>query len=112
MKSLIQKLVEISGPSGYETQIRDAIRSEVEASADELTVDALGNLIAHKGQVAANGKKIMLAAHIDEIGIIATHIDESGFVRFTTIGGVRRHTCIGGRVRFLNGTLGVIGHDY
>ena len=50
----------------------------------------------------------MLAAHMDEIGIIATHIDESGFVRFTTIGGVRRHTCVGGRVRFLNGTQGVI----
>ena len=53
----------------------------------------------------------MLAAHMDEIGVIATHIDESGFIRFTTIGGVQRHTCIGGRVRFLNGTQGVIGYE-
>lgn len=53
----------------------------------------------------------MLAAHMDEIGIIATHIDESGFVRFTTIGGVLRHTCIGGRVRFLNDTQGVISYE-
>lgn len=111
MKPLIQKLVETTGPSGYETQIRAVIRSEIEAHADNVKVDALGNLIAVKGKYLEGGKKIMLAAHMDEIGIIATHIDESGFVRFTSIGGVRRHTCIGGRVRFLNGTLGVIGHE-
>lgn len=50
----------------------------------------------------------MLSAHMDEIGVIATHVDEKGFVRFTTIGGVRAHTCIGGRVRFLNGAQGLI----
>lgn len=111
MKSLIQKLVETTGPSGYETQIRDLIRSEVETSADEVKVDALGNLIALKGQPSADGKKIMLAAHMDEIGVIATHIDESGFVRFSPIGGVYRKHCIGGRVRFLDGTSGVIGHE-
>jgi putative aminopeptidase FrvX len=111
MKSLIKKLVESNGPSGYESQIRDVIRSEVEAAADELKVDALGNLIAFKGQTSPSGKKIMLAAHMDEIGIIATHIDESGFVRFTPIGGVYRKHCIGGRVRFLDGTSGVIGHE-
>ena len=111
MKSLIQKLVETNGPSGYESQIRDIIRSEVKTAADELKVDALGNLIAFKGQSSADGKKIMLAAHMDEIGIIATHIDESGFVRFSPIGGVNRKHCLGGRVRFLDGTPGVIGHE-
>jgi endoglucanase len=49
---------------------------------------------------------------MDEIGIIATHVDENGFVRFTTIGGVSPRTCVGGRVRFLDGTIGVIGHEY
>jgi len=111
MKSLIQKLVETTGPSGYETQIRKAIQSEIEASADDIKVDALGNLIAFKGESSSDGKKIMLAAHMDEIGIIATHIDESGFVRFSPIGGVYRGNCIGGRVRFLDGTPGVIGHE-
>ena len=111
MKPLIQKLVETNGPSGYESQIRDVIRSEIEATADELKVDALGNLIASKGQPAAVGKKIMLAAHMDEIGIIATHIDESGFVRFSPIGGGQRKHCIGGRVRFLDGASGEIGHE-
>lgn len=111
MKSLIKKLVETTGPSGYETQIRDAIRTEVEPYADELRVDALGNLIVTKGTQNETGRKIMLAAHMDEIGVIATHVDEKGFVRFTTIGGVRPHTCMGGRVQFLNGTRGVIGYE-
>jgi endoglucanase len=109
MKSLIQKLVEIPSPSGYESQIRSAIRAEIEKNADEIKVDALGNLIARKGQGSKDGLKVMLSAHIDEIGIIATHVDENGFVRFTTIGGVRPLNCVGGRVRFLNGRIGVIG---
>ena len=71
----------------------------------------LGNLIVRKGQRGPNGLKIMLAAHIDEIGIIVTHVDGNGFVRFTTLGGVRPHTCVGGRVRFLNGTSGVISME-
>jgi endoglucanase len=112
MKSLIQKLVQTTGPSGHETKIRQVIRSEIEDYANEVRVDALGNLIAVKGKTSSDAKKVMLAAHMDEIGIIATHVDESGFVRFTTIGGVRRHTCIGRRVRFTNGTSGVIGYEH
>lgn len=112
MKPLIKTLVESTGPSGYETQVRDVIRAQIESHANELRVDALGNLIATQGKPAENGKKIMLAAHMDEIGIIATYVDENGFVRFTTIGGVNPRTCVGGRVRFLDGTIGVIGHEY
>lgn len=112
MKALIQKLVEVTGPSGYESQVRDLIRKEIEADAEQLQVDALGNLIATKGQLAAGGQRIMLAAHMDEIGLIATHVDEHGYVRFTTLGGVSRQTCVGGRVRFLNGTPGVIAEEY
>lgn len=111
MKSLIQKLVEIPSPSGYESQIRSAIRAEIEKDVDDLKVDALGNLIARKGQGGKGGLKVMLSAHIDEIGIIATHIDNDGFVRFTTLGGVRPLNCVGGRVRFLNGKIGVIGAE-
>ncbi len=108
MKQLIQKLVEIPSPSGYEAQIRSVVQAEIEPFVDVLQVDALGNLIAQKGQGGADGIKIMLAAHIDEIGVMVTHVDENGFVRFTTLGGVRPYTCVGGRVRFLNGTIGVI----
>ncbi len=111
MQSLIQKLVETTSPSGYEAAIREVIRAEVEPLADEVRVDALGSLIAVKGRLQEGGCKIMLAAHMDEIGVIATHIDENGFIRFTTLGGVRRHALTGGRVRFLNGTLGVIYYE-
>jgi tetrahedral aminopeptidase len=109
MKPLIKKLVETSGPSGYEAQVRDLIRAEVEEFADEVKVDALGNLIVRKWGRAVEGKRIMLSAHMDEIGLIATHIDENGFVRFTTLGGVRLQYCLGGRVRFLSGANGVVG---
>jgi putative aminopeptidase FrvX len=108
MKPLIQKLVESQGPSGYETQIRSVVRAEVEPYADELRVDALGNLIVRKGSGKSGGMKIMLAAHIDEIGVMVTQVDANGFVRFTTLGGVRAYTCVGGRVRFLNDAAGII----
>jgi putative aminopeptidase FrvX len=111
MKSLIQRLVATPGPSGYENQIRDLVLAEVKAHADETRVDALGNLIVRKGERTDQGRRIMLAAHIDEIGIIATHIDDNGFVRFTNIGGVFPRYCPSGRVRFLDGTQGVIGNE-
>jgi endoglucanase len=111
MKELIQKLVEITGPSGYEGAVRDAIRQEIEPFVDELRVDALGSLIARKGQKAEGGLRVMLSAHMDEIGIIATHIDEKGFVRFTSIGGLYPQVMLGGRVRFLTGTPGIIGGE-
>jgi putative aminopeptidase FrvX len=111
MKTLIQKLTEAIGPSGYEDAVRDLIHAETRQYADSLSVDAMGNLIVIKGKKAAHGMKIMLAAHMDEIGIMATHIDEKGFVRFTTLGGVRPHTLMGGRVQFINGTFGVIGME-
>ncbi len=111
MKELIRKLVEAVGPSGYEQSVRDLIKEEVAPYADEIRVDALGNLIVRKGQKREGGLRIMTAAHMDEIGIIATHIEEDGFVRFTTIGGVRPHTCLGGRVQFTNGVRGVIGGE-
>jgi putative aminopeptidase FrvX len=108
MKALIQKLVETQGPSGYETQIRAMIQEEASPYADDVRVDALGNLIVQKGKGSEEGIKLMLAAHIDEIGVMVTQVDENGFLRFTTLGGVRPYTCVGGRVRFLNGASGVI----
>ncbi len=111
MKSLIQKLVETIGPSGYEAPIREVIRAEVAPYADLVQVDALGSLIVRKGKSAKNGRKIMLAAHMDEIGVVVTHVDENGFARFSNLGGVSPRTCYGGRVRFLNGAQGVIGSD-
>ena len=116
MKKLIEKLITAPGPPGYETQIRELVHTEIEPFADEIMVDALGNLIARKLPRSESSKgsqyfKIMLAGHIDEIGVIATHIDDDGFIRFSNLGGVYPRYAPGGRVRFLNGTLGVIGTE-
>jgi len=111
MKTLIQKLVETISPSGYEAAIREVIKAEIAAYADDIQVDALGNLIARKGTKGKDGKRIMLAAHMDEIGVMVTHVDENGFVRFAPIGGVFPVNLPGGRVVFANGTLGTIGRE-
>jgi len=113
MKKLLQQLTEAFGPSGYEDNIRKLVLAEVKPLADEIKVDALGNLIARKrpNKVTKDTKKIMIAAHMDEIGLMVSHVDENGFVRFSSIGGVFGKYVLGGRVRFLNGVQGVIGYD-
>lgn len=111
MKDLIQKFTQAVGPSGYEDGVRALVREEIEPYADEIREDGLGNLIARKGTLREGGKRIMLAGHMDELGVMVTHVDENGFVRFTTLGYVFRQMIIGGRVRFLNGTAGVIAAE-
>jgi len=110
VKDLIKKLTEVYGPSGYEHSIRQIIRDEVRGYADEIRTNTLGSLIALK-RGKGKGKKVMLAAHMDEIGVMVTHIDEKGFCRFASIGGLYPLTLLGGRVVFGNGTVGVIGME-
>lgn len=109
MKTLIKKLVEVTGPSGYESEIRTLVKKEVKPFVDTMKVDGLGNLITRKGKREKNGLRIMVTAHLDEIGLIVTHVDKNGFVRFTSIGGVFPRNLAGGRVKFLNGSIGIIG---
>ena len=111
MKELIRTLTETFSPSGYEHAIRSTIRGLIEPFADEIKEDAMGNLIARKGERTKNGKRVMLAGHMDEIGLMASHIDEKGFIRFTGIGGINLQTLFGGRVKFINGVQGMIGGE-
>jgi endoglucanase len=113
VKKLLQTLTETFGPSGYEDNVREIVQAEVKSFADEIRIDALGNLIVHKrpAKLTKDTRKVMIAAHMDEIGIIVSHVDENGFVRFSPIGAVFRRYVLGGRVRFLNGMQGVIGFD-
>lgn len=113
MKNLLKQLTETFGPSGYEENVRKLVQAQVKPFADEIKVDALGNLIVRKKPTKASkgSKKIMIAAHMDEIGLMVSHVDENGFVRFTSLGGVFGKYVHGGRVRFLNGAQGVIGYD-
>src|SRR5579859_1916780 len=111
MKPLIKKLVESYGPSGSKNQIRELVRDEIRGLPDYITVDPLGNLIAVVKKKAKSGKKVILSAHLDEIGFVVSHIDERGFARMQPFGGVNPLACVGGRVRFADGRLGVIGLD-
>lgn len=111
MKALIKKLVEAIGPSGYEGAVREIVRQEITPLVDEVRVDAMGNLIARRGQKGPDGRRVMLSGHMDEIGIIVTHVDDNGFVRFAPLGGVFPIYCLGGRVKFINGAQGVIGAE-
>lgn len=110
MKELIRQLVEAYGPSGHEAQIRALIEEQVAPHADKVRTDAMGNLIALK-RGSGDGKPVMIAAHMDEIGLVVTYIDEKGFLRFSPTGGVSPVTLVGSRVRFANGTTGVIGWE-
>ncbi len=109
MKAVIQKLAESHGPSGFEGPVREIIRELIKPL--EGTVDAMGNLLVRMGNKQKNGMRIMVAAHMDEIGVMISHIDENGFARFSPIGGVYARNCVGSRVRFTDGTIGVIGME-
>ncbi len=114
MKSLIEKLCEAYGPSGDEAPVRELIRQELTGHVDEMWVDAMGNLIAVKratepGQDGPD--KVMVAAHMDEIGVMVTHVDKQGFLRFTNVGTVLPGALAGSRVVFANGVQGAFGME-
>jgi putative aminopeptidase FrvX len=108
VKELIKKLTEAYGPSGREEGIRRLVQEEIAGRVDEMRIDALGNLIACKKGHRESPKKVMLAAHMDEIGLIVSHVDEKGFLRFGAVGGVSPLTLVGTRALFADGTVGVI----
>lgn len=108
MKEIIKKLTETFGPSGYEKKVRNVIRGEIKHHVDSTKTDILGNLIAH---IKGNGKKVMLAAHMDEIGVVTSYIDKNGFIRFSNVGGFFPVNSVSARIIFENGKVGVIGEE-
>lgn len=105
---LLKKLTLCVSPSGRESTVRDLIGAELKDVCDEIYTDTLGNLICHK---KGSGKKLMLAAHMDEIGFMVTYIDDKGFLRFSTIGGVAKYNTVNAAVEFINGTRGKISYE-
>ncbi len=108
MENLIKELCESFGPSGKEDQVREIIISKIKAYTDSIEIDKMGNIIAVK---EGPGEKLMLAAHMDEIGIIVTSIDDNGFLRFSNVGGISHFNLLGERVIFSDGTVGVFGKE-
>ncbi len=108
MYNLLKSLTAVPSPSGRERKAGEYILSVIEPYIDEAHFDAMGNLIAFKKGTAENPKKLMLAAHMDELGLMVTHIDEHGLLRVTNIGGVNYGAAAYTEVLFENGTKGVL----
>ncbi|MDY0185027.1 MAG: M42 family metallopeptidase [Desulfuromonadaceae bacterium] len=115
--SLLQEFSNTPSPSGFEQPLQRVIRRELEACADSVETDVMGNVIACKRSTSVSSDaqrpmRIMLAGHCDEIGFMVHYIDEKGFLFFAPIGGVDAHMVPGQRVyvHSANGpVLGVVG---
>jgi endoglucanase len=103
----LEKLAAAYGPAGAEGGVAEVIAELAKPYVDEVYTDTLGNLIALKKSTASSAK-VMLSAHMDSIGLIATHIDDKGFVWVSNIGGVPVRCVHGTAVRFGNGTRGIV----
>lgn len=108
MTELIKKLCLCHGASGDEGEVRNAIIEQIKDHC-EYRVDTLGNIIAFKQGKKRASHKIMIDAHTDEVGVIATYITEDGLIKFSAVGGINTECLLSQRVRFKNGTVGVIG---
>ncbi|MDD5347391.1 MAG: M42 family metallopeptidase [Candidatus Omnitrophica bacterium] len=95
MDQLLKKVLDSAGVSGYEKEIAAVMKQEFKKSCSEVTEDTFGNVIARKGK---GRKKIMLAAHMDEIGLLVKHIAKEGFLYFIKVGGIDDRVLLGQRV--------------
>lgn len=110
MLDTMETLCCLDGVSGCEDEVREYILERVMPFADEIRTDPMGNLMVFKRGACTPAKRVMLAAHMDEVGLIITEITEDGYLRFDTAGGMDRRVLMGKRVFVGAGrVLGVIG---
>ena len=103
---LLAELCEVAGAPGHENRVREIVLKEIKPLVDEINIDNMGNVVAVKK--GKEGKKVMIGAHMDEIGFIVTHIDDKGFVYFHTLGGFDPKTLTAQRV-IIHGKEDVFG---
>lgn len=108
MNDLLKQLCMIDGTSGNEAAVRDFVISQIKDYC-EYKIDNLGNIIAFKKGKNMPAKKILIDAHLDEVGLIITHIESDGFLRFKTVGGIDAAALMFRRVLINGTTLGIIG---
>ena len=107
----LKEFCDIPAPSGLEKEVRRKVIREIEGSGAEYRTDPNGNLIVFKKgkHSRADGKKVLVAAHMDEVGFMVTHISDEGYIHFDTIGGIDRRVISGRRLRFCkDGQIGVV----
>lgn len=106
---LLKELTEASGVSGNEKEVRDLIISEIKDYVDNYKIDRLGNIIAYKKGKDIS-KKLMITAHMDEVGLMIKDIDKDGFLKFMTVGGIDKRILVSKPVLVGKNKLpGVIG---
>ncbi|WP_286680688.1 M42 family metallopeptidase [Tepidanaerobacter sp. EBM-49] len=108
MVELLKRLTETDGVSGNENKIRELIKEEITPYVDNIHIDSMGNLIAFKKGTKEHPKKIMLDAHMDEVGLIITYICDNGMLKFGTIG-IDQRVLLSKRVLIGGKVFGVIG---
>ncbi len=108
MTELLKQLCTVDGTSGDEGAVREFVISQIKDYC-EYRIDNLGNIIAFKKGAKTPDKKILIDAHLDEVGLIITSIDQNGFLRFKTVGGIDTAALLFRRVLINGKTLGVIG---
>ena len=104
---MLKKLTETFGVSGYEMPVADVIYNEIKAFCTDAAFDNMGNLKVFKKSKKENAKKILLSAHMDEVGLIVTHITEEGHLKFAAVGGIEPQVLVAQRIE-VNGHKGVI----
>lgn len=104
--ALLSKICTTPGAPGFEQKVRELVIEQITPLVDEVEVDNMGNVYAIKR--GTGDKKVMIGAHMDEIGFIVTHIDDNGFIRFHTLGGFDPKTLTAQRV-LIHGTKDIIG---
>lgn len=110
MLNTVKTLCALSGVSSFEDEVRTYLKERLAPFADEMRVDALGNLIVFKKGEKAAKNKLMLCAHMDEVGLIIKGITEDGYLKFSAIGGIDRRVLLGKRVYVgPNKVPGIIG---
>ena len=107
----LKALCALPGVSSQEDAVRDYIRAEIAPYAESLRVDTMGNLIALKRGERTGGRHLMLAAHMDEVGLMIHTITDEGYLKFSPVGGIDRRVLIGKRVlvgsRAIPGVIGL-----
>ena len=103
---LLAEICEVAGAPGHEQRVREIVLREVSPLVDEIKLDNMGNVVAIKK--GKEDKKVMIGAHMDEIGFIVTHIDDNGFIFFHTLGGFDPKTLTAQRV-IIHGKEDVVG---
>ena len=110
MVNTLKTLCALPGVSSFEDEVRNYIKKRVESHADDIRVDAMGNLIGFKKGKKSTGNRLMLCAHMDEVGLIIKSITDDGYLKFSCIGGIDRRVLLGKRVEVGDGKVtGIIG---